>query len=122
MPECKPPRNDDLTDNDFEMIEMYDDHTGLPIKMRGMREQPAFNAPPTEGMADSCAALDELSKAKRALESRLQSMISIELSAFRALTGVSVDRLSVDIVEVTTITDKRRQYVSGAVEVSIPLA
>jgi hypothetical protein len=72
-------------------------------------------------MSNIDSALDELAAAKRAFESRLQSLISEEIHAFRRATGVSVRDMHIDFVDITNINDKRRQYAAGTVKALIAI-
>lgn len=64
--------------------------------------------------------LAEFTEAKRLLEDRLRTMVASELAAFHALTGATVDNVSIGIMTMHVMGAPAERVVS-TVRVSTPL-
>ena len=63
--------------------------------------------------------IKDLKKERSKLERELAGKIAVAVKAFRERTGISIERIDVDMLEVTEIGDAQEEYIVGGVSCKI---
>jgi len=65
--------------------------------------------------------IDEIRTEKKKLEKRLHNIINTELAEFKQLTGMSIDSIYINMLDVKLVGDKNKSCIVGNIETRIEL-